>query len=287
MTPACGRRLGRGRRAIPRTHRHPEAGAGGGGRCGSRSGQIPGHPRAPGGRPRGTRTRLRTQVFHSRAATRRARGLGCDRPVGIACPAAAGGPLHLHRPTSPKRHEGFKKKEQRAGAVGGGRANKTAVTNRHTLLCSPFCSLPLSPALSINRSSDEQLQVITSSSSYRAGGRGDERSARGHRRRSPERAQEGDREGGERRRRASRLAAARIPAPVRAVMAWWRKKVVTPARRAWAAVSTRVRARNTGTPSMIHPSALVIFLTAATRVTGELRSSSRPSSFAAEGRLLP
>ncbi|ONM14230.1 uncharacterized protein [Zea mays] len=29
-------------------------------------------------------------------------------------------------------------------------------------------------------------------------------------------------------------------------MAWWRKKVVSPARRAWAAVSTRVRARNTG-----------------------------------------
>ncbi|KAL6843765.1 hypothetical protein ACP4OV_026336 [Aristida adscensionis] len=29
-------------------------------------------------------------------------------------------------------------------------------------------------------------------------------------------------------------------------MAWWRKKVVFPARRAWAAVSTRVRARNTG-----------------------------------------
>uniref|UniRef100_A0A0E0H5K6 Uncharacterized protein n=1 Tax=Oryza nivara TaxID=4536 RepID=A0A0E0H5K6_ORYNI len=26
-------------------------------------------------------------------------------------------------------------------------------------------------------------------------------------------------------------------------MAWWRKKVVFPARRAWAAVSTRVRAR--------------------------------------------
>lgn len=45
---------------------------------------------------------------------------------------------------------------------------------------------------------------------------------------------------------SSRLAAARIPAPVRAVMAWWRKKVVSPARRAWAAVSTRVRARNTG-----------------------------------------
>ncbi|KAL6652085.1 hypothetical protein ACP70R_011010 [Stipagrostis hirtigluma subsp. patula] len=29
-------------------------------------------------------------------------------------------------------------------------------------------------------------------------------------------------------------------------MAWWRKKVVFPARRAWAAVSTRVRVRNTG-----------------------------------------
>ncbi|KAL5214310.1 hypothetical protein ABZP36_003462 [Zizania latifolia] len=29
-------------------------------------------------------------------------------------------------------------------------------------------------------------------------------------------------------------------------MAWWRKKVVFPGRRAWAAVSTRVRARKTG-----------------------------------------
>ncbi|TVU15860.1 hypothetical protein EJB05_39401 [Eragrostis curvula] len=29
-------------------------------------------------------------------------------------------------------------------------------------------------------------------------------------------------------------------------MAWWRKKVVFPARRAWAAVSTRVRATKTG-----------------------------------------
>jgi hypothetical protein len=36
---------------------------------------------------------------------------------------------------------------------------------------------------------------------------------------------------------------------VRAVMAWWRKKIVLPARRVLAAVSTRVvRARNTGTP---------------------------------------
>ncbi|TKW06372.1 hypothetical protein SEVIR_7G238200v4 [Setaria viridis] len=34
-------------------------------------------------------------------------------------------------------------------------------------------------------------------------------------------------------------------------MAWWRKKVVTPARRAWAAVSTRVRARNTGSGGSI------------------------------------
>ncbi|KAG2568535.1 uncharacterized protein LOC120682509 [Panicum virgatum] len=36
-------------------------------------------------------------------------------------------------------------------------------------------------------------------------------------------------------------------------MAWWRKKVVSPARRAWAAVSTRVRirARNTGSGGSI------------------------------------
>nr|CAB3485671.1 unnamed protein product [Digitaria exilis] len=34
-------------------------------------------------------------------------------------------------------------------------------------------------------------------------------------------------------------------------MAWWRKKVVSPARRAWAAVSTRVRVRNTGSGGSI------------------------------------
>uniref|UniRef100_A0A0D9W923 Uncharacterized protein n=1 Tax=Leersia perrieri TaxID=77586 RepID=A0A0D9W923_9ORYZ len=34
-------------------------------------------------------------------------------------------------------------------------------------------------------------------------------------------------------------------------MAWWRQKVVFPARRAWAAVSTRVRARKTGSGGSI------------------------------------
>ncbi|GJN01839.1 hypothetical protein PR202_ga19140 [Eleusine coracana subsp. coracana] len=34
-------------------------------------------------------------------------------------------------------------------------------------------------------------------------------------------------------------------------MAWWRKKVVFPARRAWAAVSIRVRATNTGSGGSI------------------------------------
>ncbi|KAG8043064.1 hypothetical protein GUJ93_ZPchr0458g22371 [Zizania palustris] len=34
-------------------------------------------------------------------------------------------------------------------------------------------------------------------------------------------------------------------------MVWWREKVVVPARRAWAAVSTRVRARNTGSGGSI------------------------------------
>lgn len=38
---------------------------------------------------------------------------------------------------------------------------------------------------------------------------------------------------------------------MRAVMAWWRKKVVSPACRAWAAVSTRVRARNAGSSGSI------------------------------------
>ncbi|KAF8670258.1 hypothetical protein HU200_050791 [Digitaria exilis] len=36
-------------------------------------------------------------------------------------------------------------------------------------------------------------------------------------------------------------------------MAWWRKKVVSPARRAWAAVSTRVRVRNPGTHAHLYP----------------------------------
>ncbi|KAF0892337.1 hypothetical protein E2562_014880 [Oryza meyeriana var. granulata] len=34
-------------------------------------------------------------------------------------------------------------------------------------------------------------------------------------------------------------------------MAWWREKVVFPARQAWAAVSTRVRARKTGSGGSI------------------------------------
>uniref|UniRef100_A0A0E0PDP0 Uncharacterized protein n=1 Tax=Oryza rufipogon TaxID=4529 RepID=A0A0E0PDP0_ORYRU len=34
-------------------------------------------------------------------------------------------------------------------------------------------------------------------------------------------------------------------------MAWWRKKVVFPVRRAWAAVSTRVRARKPGSGGSI------------------------------------
>ncbi|RCV35266.1 hypothetical protein SETIT_7G226900v2 [Setaria italica] len=171
--------------------------------------------------PRGihTHARPRPQVFHSRAATRRG---------GLARPRAGGrhgrGPARLHGCTGrpPKRHEG---KKQRAAAVGGGWANKTA-QQRRTVADAP---------------GHHQRQP--------RGAGEEERSARGHRRQRPERARWAQEENGagERRRRASRLAAARIPAPVRAVMAWWRKKVVTPARRAWAAVSTRVRARNTGT----------------------------------------
>ncbi|KAF8651543.1 hypothetical protein HU200_063364 [Digitaria exilis] len=42
-------------------------------------------------------------------------------------------------------------------------------------------------------------------------------------------------------------------------MAWWRKKVVSPARRAWAAVSTRVRVRNTGTHVKRRPAFYTFF----------------------------